>query len=356
MKKLQVFVSSTYKDLVTERQAAVQAILKSGHIPAGMELFAAGDESQMETIRRWIDQSDVYMLILGGRYGSVDETTSLSYTELEFDYAASQGIPAFSVVATDVAIDRKVKELGREAIDAEYGKELKLFRAKVLSRTSSFFDDSKDIKLAVHETLSDFSARKEFVGWIRGNAVEEQKPLLEEITQLSKRNSELTTKAGQLEKKLHAIKYSDKDGWTDEDFREIFSLLLPVKISTKLVGDKATEIGLLELVLSYRDHLVTGIDNQNGMRPLDQLLFFNVLPKIEVHGLATSEKVVGAKYRRKALTPKGHAFLAYIDRLQSKTKMQRTQTEHENSAQTKAEDATNAQKSKVARKTKKKSD
>jgi Domain of unknown function (DUF4062) len=46
MKKLQVFVSSTYNDLLAERQAVVEAILMAGHIPAGMELFAAGDRSQ----------------------------------------------------------------------------------------------------------------------------------------------------------------------------------------------------------------------------------------------------------------------------------------------------------------------
>jgi hypothetical protein len=65
-KKLQVFVSSTYIDLKEERQAAVQAILTAGHIPAGMELFAAGDKSQWEVIKRWIDESDVFLLILGG--------------------------------------------------------------------------------------------------------------------------------------------------------------------------------------------------------------------------------------------------------------------------------------------------
>lgn len=46
-KKLQVFVSSTFIDLKSERQAAVEAILKAGHIPAGMELFTAGDECQL---------------------------------------------------------------------------------------------------------------------------------------------------------------------------------------------------------------------------------------------------------------------------------------------------------------------
>ncbi|WP_051007944.1 DUF4062 domain-containing protein [Psychroflexus torquis] len=67
-KKLQVFISSTFIDLIEERQAAVQAVLSCGHIPAGMELFTAGDESQMKVIKRWIEESDVYLLILGGRY------------------------------------------------------------------------------------------------------------------------------------------------------------------------------------------------------------------------------------------------------------------------------------------------
>ncbi len=81
-KKLQIFVSSTYKDLIAERQAAVEAILTAGHIPAGMELFSAGDESQLETIYRWIDESDIFMLLLGGRYGSIEKTSGKSYTQL----------------------------------------------------------------------------------------------------------------------------------------------------------------------------------------------------------------------------------------------------------------------------------
>jgi hypothetical protein len=78
--KLQVFISSTYTDLIPERQAAVQSILKAGHIPAGMELFTAGDRSQWEVIQRWIMDADIYMLILGGRYGAIEPDSGLSYT------------------------------------------------------------------------------------------------------------------------------------------------------------------------------------------------------------------------------------------------------------------------------------
>lgn len=50
-KKLQVFVSSTYTDMILERQNAVEAILECGHIPAGMELFAADNKKQFEVIK-----------------------------------------------------------------------------------------------------------------------------------------------------------------------------------------------------------------------------------------------------------------------------------------------------------------
>src|ERR1051325_9754475 len=97
-KKLQVFVSSTYTDLREERQAAVEAILTAGHIPAGMELFAAGDESQMNVIKRWIDESDGYLLFLGGRYGILEPNSRKSYIHLEYDYAVERGKPLFAVV------------------------------------------------------------------------------------------------------------------------------------------------------------------------------------------------------------------------------------------------------------------
>src|SRR5690625_3391641 len=96
-KKLQVFVSSTFEDLKEERQKAVEAILNNNHIPAGMELFKASNESQLDTVKKWIQESDIYMLLLGGRYGSIEPHSGLSYTEVEYDYAIEQNIPVFSL-------------------------------------------------------------------------------------------------------------------------------------------------------------------------------------------------------------------------------------------------------------------
>jgi hypothetical protein len=218
-KKLQVFVSSTYRDLLEERQAAVEAILKAGHIPAGMELFAAGNESQLAIIRQWIDESDAYMLIMGGRYGSVDPTTGLSYTELEYDYAVSKDKPVFAVVIEESALDAKIKKDGRGALEQEHPQELKLFREKVLKRISSFFSDPRDIKLAVHETLSDFLVRYEFKGWVSGDEVIQSNALIAEFSRLQKVNADLEKQLAQLKDAASAENGSVKANRTEERIR-----------------------------------------------------------------------------------------------------------------------------------------
>src|SRR5215211_977736 len=137
-RKLQVFISSTFADLKEERQAAVEAVLTAGHIPAGMELFAAGDESQMNVIKRWIDESDVYLLILGGRYGSIEPSSQKSYIHLEYDYAVAQQKPLFAVVINEAYLEAKTKQYGFEVLERERQKELEEFRTYVLTKMVKF--------------------------------------------------------------------------------------------------------------------------------------------------------------------------------------------------------------------------
>ncbi len=71
-RKYQVFISSTFNDLKAERMEAILSILDSENIPVCMELFKSGNTSQWDTIKKWINESDIFMLILGGRYGTVE--------------------------------------------------------------------------------------------------------------------------------------------------------------------------------------------------------------------------------------------------------------------------------------------
>ena len=99
-KRYQVFISSTYTDLKDERERVTQAIMGLNCIPAGMELFPAVDEEQFNFIKKVIDDCDYYILIIGGRYGSVSQN-GLSYTEMEFDYAMEKGIKVMAFIHAD---------------------------------------------------------------------------------------------------------------------------------------------------------------------------------------------------------------------------------------------------------------
>ena len=96
-KKYQVFVSSTYVDLQDERKAILKQLLELDCIPAGMELFPSTDEDQWTFIQQVIDESAYYIVIVGAKYSSVAED-GLSYTEKEFDYTVSKGIPVLGFV------------------------------------------------------------------------------------------------------------------------------------------------------------------------------------------------------------------------------------------------------------------
>ena len=114
--------------------------------------FATGDQSQMDVIKRWIDESDVFLLILGGRYGSIEPTTGKSYIQLEYEYAVEKQKALFAVVITDDHLESRVKTVGSSAIEKEQPQLLKAFRDAVLRRLVKFWSDPRDIKLAVLET------------------------------------------------------------------------------------------------------------------------------------------------------------------------------------------------------------
>ncbi|EOX7392104.1 DUF4062 domain-containing protein [Enterobacter quasiroggenkampii] len=315
-RKLQVFVSSTFTDLIEERQAAVSAILKAGHIPAGMELFTAADRSQMDIIKNWIDESDVYMLILGGRYGSIEPTTGKSYTELEYDYAVEQGKALFAVVIKEEALEKKVKEHGTDFLERDEPKSLSEFKKKVLSNISSFFEDVKDIRLCVHESLSDFSANRKLKGWVSADEIIDTHDLAEEIKKLNEENRKLKSDIESKDKKIKSLlnnKYSE--------FRELAEVLNEIKIAIPKMHTKADndiETNLLNIFVTCKDSFVNGITNDINMKDWENFLFYEVSPILKIHGLMENEKVTGVRYRRYVATELGTKLLAYVEKEQIK--------------------------------------
>jgi hypothetical protein len=278
-----------------------------------MELFTAGDKSQLDIIKRWIDESDVYMLILGGRYGSVEPESGISYTELEYDYALEIGKPLFAVVIADEALENKAKEHGTLVIEKERPSELKLFKEKVLTNISSFFEDMKDIRLCVMESLPEIASTRDLAGWISGNEISDTKGLVDEIAKLNAEVRELTKENSVLAKKVgrHAKITSSSE------LDELKTILdsIEIKISPKVVNGKENVVQTLFSVFrNVQETIVTGVTDQIYQDEAVYFLYNNVCPKLQIHGLVQNEKVAGVRWKRFSITKKGQEFLAHLEK------------------------------------------
>lgn len=194
-KKYQVFISSTYTDLIEERKKILEVLLMADCIPAGMEAFVATDNEQFEVIKKVIDLCDYYVLIIGQRYGSINEATGISYTEMEYEYAKQQGVPVL-VFAIDSSVE--LPEEKRET-DSNKIEKLKRFRANALNnRLASMWKDGGD--LAGKVAIAIMQAKTEIArpGWQRAVDYDEAS-LRKQIMELTLTNQEITEKLNKAE-------------------------------------------------------------------------------------------------------------------------------------------------------------
>jgi Domain of unknown function (DUF4062) len=103
------FVSSTWLDLRPERNAVetlLQRFRETKYI--GMEHFGSRAETTLQTSLTEVDRSDLYIGIIGGRYGS-------GITEAEYDEARGRNLPCLIYFKQETAIQP-------EGRDSESGK------------------------------------------------------------------------------------------------------------------------------------------------------------------------------------------------------------------------------------------
>jgi hypothetical protein len=179
-KRYQVFVSSTFVDLQEERQEVMQALLELDCIPAGMELFPAANEDQWSLIKRVIDDCDYYLVILGGRYGSIGPG-GRSYTEMEYRYALEKGKPVLGFVHRDpggIAANRsEATQEGKARLGA--------FRELVQQRLCRMWDSPADLGSQVSRSLVKLIKSTPAIGWVRADQVPDE-AASEEILRLRK--------------------------------------------------------------------------------------------------------------------------------------------------------------------------
>jgi hypothetical protein len=182
----QVFVSSTFTDLKDERAEVIQALWELDCIPTGMEAFVASNESQWAVIKRVIDECDYYVLIIGGRYGSI-APEGLSYTEKEYRYAKSIGLPVLAFVHADPL----QIPVGKSESEAQQRAKLEAFRASVMAEHPiRTWSSAAELGGLVSRSLVRETKVTPRPGWIRNDGTSPI-ALLEQINKLTQENADL---------------------------------------------------------------------------------------------------------------------------------------------------------------------
>jgi hypothetical protein len=168
-KRYNVFISSTYIDLIPERQAVMHALLDIGCFPLGMELFPAANDEVWCYIEKQILECDYYVLIVGGRYGSL-APDGVSYTEKEYQYAKKEGKEILIFLhANPGALDSSKRDK-EPALVAGFER----FRQGITTDPTclpAYWSSPEELARKVEHSVSAAVIKHPKNGWVRGEMV-----------------------------------------------------------------------------------------------------------------------------------------------------------------------------------------
>jgi hypothetical protein len=157
-KRYQVFVSSTYEDLEKERKKVMSIISKNKLChPVGMEIFTAASRSQWDYIKEVIDDSDIYILIIGERYGEIDKETGMSWTRKEYEYAKEQAKPIYSFLRKQKNDDEKLNNF-RKIVEGD-------------GKMADYWTSADDLASKIASSLVTVLENPPPGGWIKSESI-----------------------------------------------------------------------------------------------------------------------------------------------------------------------------------------
>lgn len=245
-KKYQVFVSSTYEDLQEERKAVMESLLQMNCFPVGMEYFNASDESQWEVIKQLIDECDYYVLIVAGRYGSVEESTGKSYTQKEFEYAVSKGVPVISFLHKDPdSLPKSMTEKNKES-EAK----LEAFKDDVKKRLCKFWTSSDQLASQVILSLTSLIKSKPRVGWVKADQLNAES---------SKEILKLREQIDALNGIIHELEDKDPEGIEDLQQGED---VLKILYKSDYTGKVEVKVTWNQIIAALAPHMINECSEQ----------------------------------------------------------------------------------------------
>ena len=153
---MDVFVSSTYRDLANHREILRLALETSGYRFRGMEHFAAQQDPPLEVCLQELEACDVYVGVIGRLYGASPSGRILSYTELEYRRARKLNMCQIILVIGDDA------QLSYAQIEQDPTKMQRLnrFRERLFQRhTVEFFNSEHEVAWKILAALRNYEIR-----------------------------------------------------------------------------------------------------------------------------------------------------------------------------------------------------
>jgi nucleoside 2-deoxyribosyltransferase len=158
----QVFLSSTYEDLKEERLEVLKALLELDCIPCGMEYFPASNQDQWSYITQLIDDCDYYVVVVAGKYGSVDDS-GISYTQREYEYAVAKGIPTIAFLHGELG---KIP-VEKSEQDPKRREQLDSFRKLCQTRLCKNWTNVHELGAVVSRSLTQLIKHSPRPGWVK---------------------------------------------------------------------------------------------------------------------------------------------------------------------------------------------
>lgn len=206
-----VFISSTFVDLKEERKEIWNLLKKYDVLIRGMEQFGARKEDSLTTCLTELEQSDIYIGIIGYRLGSIDKKTGKSYTQLEYEKANELGKEILIYL-----IDDESSRVSPKFIEFDKIPKLNAFKETLKERhTIDTFKDSTDLKDKLSRQFEKYLTKK-IVETKNKDEYAESKSILDKFFLIPKAVSGLEVKL--------KVKFSDSLFPASKSICEIFNL------------------------------------------------------------------------------------------------------------------------------------
>jgi hypothetical protein len=208
-----------------------------------MELFPAADEDQFEFIKRIIDDCDYYLLIIGGRYGTLT-AKGISYTEQEYEYALERQLKVIALLHKNPDQLPLAKSEQKPKLRAQ----LNAFRKKVSKgRLVEFWQNEGElpgiVALSLPKTIKMFPA----VGWVRADKVSSEE-LLTEINELRKQNALMKEKLAETELGIFTVSEEKDFSYIYERLDRFENVIVRRLVSVKLEETISYSVNLASLI------------------------------------------------------------------------------------------------------------